>query len=50
MRPALWDDLAALSRDPVHTLPYAVALLAGGIVFGTAMGRARLSDAERDAC
>lgn len=44
MRPTIWDDIAALSRDPVHTLPYALALLVGGIVFGTTMGRARTWD------
>jgi hypothetical protein len=47
MRPAMWDDVIALSRDPMHTLPYALALLAGGIVFGATIGRARLSDAAR---
>jgi len=47
MRPAMWDDLIALSRDPVHALPYALALLAGGIVFGATIGRARLPDPAR---
>jgi hypothetical protein len=42
MRPALWDDVVAITHDPVHMLPYALALVVGGIVFGTIMGR-RLS-------
>jgi hypothetical protein len=47
MKPTIWDDLVALSRDPAHTLPYALALIVGGIVFGTTMGRALSSDASR---
>jgi hypothetical protein len=46
LRPAMWDDVVALSRDPLHTLPYALALLVGGIVFGATIGRARRCDAE----
>jgi hypothetical protein len=37
-RPALWDDIVALSRDPVHTLPYALALVVAGIVLGAMIG------------
>jgi hypothetical protein len=39
MRPTLWHDVVAVSRDPYHLMPMLMALMAGGIVMGYGASR-----------